>query len=122
MDNNKFEYTYSAKGREEVELIKRKYLKKEEYKLEQLRKLDKSAELPGTIYAILVGIIGTLIMGTGMSLCLVWSEQYLILGIIIGILGIGAISSAYPIYKRITNKRREKIAPQILKLTEELLK
>ena len=122
MENSKFEYTYSAKRQGEIEAIKKKYVKKEDDKFEQLRNLDKSAEKPGTMLGIMSGLIGTLLFGIGMSCCLVWSEQLLVPGIIIGFLGIVLISVAYPIYVKITKREREKLAPQILSLSEELLK
>ena len=39
MENNSFEYTYSAQQQQEVERIRKKYLPKEESKMDQLRKL-----------------------------------------------------------------------------------
>lgn len=121
--NNKsdtFKYTYSAKQQEEVENIRQKYIPSKENKMEQLRKLDKDAEMPGTITSIIIGIFGTLLLGIGLTCTLVWT-QFFILGIIVGIIGVVAISAAYPIFEFITKKQREKIAPQILKLTEELM-
>jgi hypothetical protein len=122
MENNKFEYTYSAKKQAEIEAIKKKYMKKEDDPFEQLRNLDKSAERPGTILAIISGLIGTLLFGIGMSCCLVWGEQLFVPGIIGGLLGLVLITIAYPIYVKITKRKREKLAPQILSLSEELLK
>ena len=43
-------------------------------------------------------------------------------GIIIGMAGIIGVAAAYPLYARITRKERQKIAPEILRLTEELMK
>ena len=122
MENSKFEYTYSAKRQGEIEAIKKKYVKKEDDKFEQLRNLDKSAEKPGTMLGIMSGLIGTLLLGTGMSCCLVWGDRLFTPGIILGFLGIVLISVAYPIYVKITKREREKLAPQILSLSEKLLK
>lgn len=114
-----FEYTYSAPDQEEIKRIRSKYLPKEaETKLERLRRLDREAERPGTIAALVLGIVGTLIFGTGMCCCLVWSQ--FLLGIPVGILGAGILGGAYPAYVHITRRQREKIAPEILALTEEL--
>lgn len=121
-NENTFEYTYSSKRQEEVEKIKSKYIDKEEDKMETLRRLDKSVERPGTITSIVIGVIGTLIMGGGMSLVMVGPEAFFVLGIVIGIAGIAILATAYPVYKVITKKQREKIGPQILALSEELLK
>ena len=117
-----FEYTYSATQQEEIEKIRSKYLPKQESKIEQLRRLDKNAEKPGTITAIAVGVIGALIMGVGMCCTMVWNSSMVVFvaGIIIGILGMAIAGVAYPLYKSITKKQRAKIAEQVLKLSEEI--
>lgn len=126
MENRKdtFNYTYSAKQQEEIRNIRKRYLPKEpeEDKMEQLRRLDQGAAKKGTVISLVVGIIGCLLLGTGMCCTMVWMEQLFIPGIMIGIVGIVAVAVSYPLYTRITKKEREKIAPQILKLTEELSK
>lgn len=119
-NNESFTYTYSAKNQEEIKAIRKKYVPNEEDKMEQLRKLDQSATQPGTVAALVVGMISTLVMGTGMSLCMVWTN-YFVLGIIVGIIGMAGIASAFPLYSRITKKQREKLAPQIKELSDELL-
>lgn len=113
-----FKYTYSAPEQEEIRRIRAKYAPREESSLEKLRRLDAQAERPGTVIALVLGVIGTLIFGTGMSCCLVWN--WYLVGIVVGIAGLVMLGSAYPAYVRITKKQREKIAPQILTLTEEL--
>ncbi len=124
MDENKesFNYDYSARQQEEINEIRKKYIPREEDKMEQLRRLDQSATRPGLIISLVVGIISTLVMGFGMCCTMVWADTMFIPGIIIGIIGIAGVASAYPIYSRITKKRREKIAPEILRLTDELSK
>ncbi|MDE7244286.1 MAG: hypothetical protein K2O18_09985 [Oscillospiraceae bacterium] len=119
-----FTYTYSAAQQEEVKRIREKYapLSPEEDKMEQLHRLDKSVTKPGTIAALAVGIISTLIMGFGMCCTMVWSSALFIPGIVIGIVGIIGICAAYPLYIRITKKQRDKVAPEIMRLTDELMK
>ena len=117
-NNDKFEYTYSAKQQSELENIRKKYLPQEESKMDRLRRLDESVTRPGTMISIIVGIAGTLIMGFGMCLCLEWSE--FIPGVIVGFVGMAILAAAYPIYIKITQKQREKIAPEILRLTDEI--
>lgn len=119
-ENNGFEYTYSPKQQQEIESIRKKYLPKEEDKMEILRRLDRSAERPGTVVALVLGIVGTLLLGSGMSCTMVWGENLFVVGIIVGILGIAILSPAYLVYKKITQKQRKKIAEQILALSEEL--
>ena len=123
MNNNEFQYTYSAAQQNEIKKIRKKYLPKEEtaYKMELLRKLDKSAETPGVIVALILGIVGTLLLGVGMCCVLMWTN-FFALGIVVGIFGIITLSLAYPAYKKITQRKREIIAPEILRLTDELEK
>lgn len=117
-----FQYTYSAKEQEELKQIRSKYIPKEESKLEQLRRLDAGATKKGMVRALTVGILGTLILGVGMCCTMVWAEALFFPGILIGVVGIFLVSAAYPLYARTTKKEREKIAPEILRLTDELLK
>ena len=115
-----FHFSYSAKQQEEIRKIREKYLPKEENKMEQLRRLDESTTRPGTIAAIIVGVIGALLLGVGMSCTMVWAEQFFIPGVIVGVLGIALVGAAYPLYSRVTKKRRERLAPEIMRLTDEL--
>lgn len=120
--NGTFTYSYSSSQQAEVKSIREKYIPKEEDKMEQLRRLDESATKPGTIAALAVGIPSALVLGVGMCCTMVWAGQWFIPGIIIGVVGIFGVMSAYPLYSHITKKRREKIAPEILRLTDELMK
>ncbi|MCM1227232.1 MAG: hypothetical protein NC320_07380 [Clostridium sp.] len=121
MENkNKFEYTYSASQQSELDAIRKKYLLQEESKMDRLRRLDKSVTHKGTMISIIIGIVGTLIMDFGMCCVMEWSM--FVVGIIIGIIGMVMIALAYPIFSRVTQKQREKIAPEILRLTEEISK
>lgn len=117
-----FSFTYSAKQQEEVKNIRQKYMPKEADKMEQLRRLDQSVTRKGTIAAIIVGVIGSLLLGIGMCCAMVWMGDLFIPGIIIGLLGIAVVSTAYPLYNRIIKKEREKIAPEVMRLTDELMK
>lgn len=122
--NTTFQYTYSSKEQEELKRIRSKYLPKEENKMELLRRLDAQVTEKATMYSIIVGVIGTLILGTGMSFCMVWADSVFVfaLGIIVGIIGMVSLAMAYPVYNRTIKKERERIAPEILRLTEELMK
>ena len=125
-----FRYTYSAKEQKEIEAIRKKYVAPEEDKMERLRKLDAGVTQKATTMALVPGIIGALLLGTGMSLAmsdlsvmLGFSQGVaLVIGIILGLIGIALVSLAYPLYNRVLKKEREKVAPEILRLTEELLK
>lgn len=126
MDEKKetFNYTYSASQQQEIKNILEKYTPPtlEEDKMERLRKLDASVTKPGTIISLIVGIISVLIFGVGMCCTMVWVDTLFIPGIIIGLVGIIGVIAAYPIYTRITKKQREKLAPEIIRLSNELMK
>lgn len=124
MDNEaSFDYTYSAPEQDEVRRIRDKYLPPEEHqnKLERLRSLDASVTKKGSVWSLILGILSTLVMGAGMSMCMVWPDTLLIPGIAVGIAGMAGVALAYPVYAAITRKERERLAPEILRLTEELL-
>lgn len=116
-----FEYTYSAKRQEEIRNIRKKYIMADESedKMEQLRRLDRSATKKGTKVSIILGVLGCLLLGIGMCFTMVWVEWF-IYGIPVGLAGIALIIAAYPVFVRITRKERERLAPRILELTEEL--
>ncbi len=127
MDEKKetFTYTYSAKEQEEIKNIRDKYAPptKEETSMEQLRRLDASATKGATIVSLIVGILGSLILGIGMCCVMApgW-EQYFIPGIAVGIVGIIGVIAAWPIYTHMVKRKRAKLAPEIMRLSDELMK
>lgn len=125
MENNQnksFQYTYSAKEQAEIKRIRSKYIPKEENKMEQLQRLDASVTQKATMQSLIVGIIGALVLGIGMCCCMVWGGAWFIPGIVIGVAGMGVLGLAYPLYNRVLKKERERIAPEVLRLTDELMK
>lgn len=131
-NQNGFFYTYSAREQEEIRRIRKKYISDEveskEEKMERLRRLDASVARKGTALSLIVGVIGALIFGTGMSLVMtdlgsaLGSTLALIIGILLGLIGAVGVALAYPLYNCITKKERQRVAPEILRLTEELTK
>ena len=127
MENKEgFSFTYSAEQQKEVEAIRKEYLPQEEDKMEQLRKLHAIPTQKAQAASLAVGVIGALIMGTGMSLCMTELSGFLggtamFIGIPVGIVGMVLVALAYPLYNRVLKKQREKIAPQILQLTDQLM-
>lgn len=116
-----FSFAYSAKQQEEVKRIRQKYIREEESKLERLRALDAQVTRKGTALSLVLGVLSSLVLGVGMCCCLVWSDAMFIPGIFIGLLGIAGVAMAYPAYMRITQKERERLAPEILRLADELM-
>ena len=120
-ESSMYAYTYSSKQNEEINNILSKYAPKEEDKMEQLRQLDQRVTQRGSVISILVGTISSLVFGIGMCCTMLWSS-YFAAGIVIGVLGVIGVSSAYPIYNYVVKKERAKIADQVIALGNELLK
>ena len=127
MENDSFEYTYSAQRQREVEEIRKKYLPKEEDKLVQLRRLHSIPTRKARSASISVGVLGALTLGAGMSLCMTELGAALgglamVLGVVVGIVGLVPVILAYPVYESTLKKERERIAPEVLRISDELLK
>ena len=131
-ETNGFSYTYSAKEQAEIKQIRDKYTKPTEVedKMARLRRLDASVTNTAQAVALVFGIIGALILGFGMSLIMTdlanilgpLRDMAMVIGIVIGIVGGVLASLAYPIYNVIVKAKRKKLAPEIIRLTDELMK
>ena len=131
-ENKGFQYTYSAKEQAELKRIRDKYTAptETEDKMTRLRRLDASVTNTAQAVALVFGVIGTLILGFGMSLCMTdlgeiigsYRDMAMAIGIIVGIVGGILASLAYPIYNAIVKAKRKKLAPEIIRLTDELIK
>ena len=127
MENHSFEYTYSPQRQQEVEQIRKAYLPKEEDKMTELRRLHSIPTQKAQTLSLTVGIIGMLVLGTGMSLCMTelgaaLGSFSMVLGILVGLAGLAMVAVSYPLYRRTLEQERAKIAPEILRLTDELLR
>ena len=106
-----------------AESIAKEYAPKEHSKIIALKKLDAKAKRPANIFAYTFGIVSALIAGTGMCLAMqvIGSSVLLIVfGILLGFVGIVGMLTAYPVYRKVFNNTKEKLAPRILELTDEL--
>ncbi|MBQ7921895.1 MAG: hypothetical protein IJ325_04870 [Clostridia bacterium] len=118
-----FIYKYSARETKEIEEIRRKYLPREESKLEELKRLDNTVQRSGIVESLCTGIGGSLVFGVGMCLAMevIGGGTYLMaLGVFLGICGMAGMFAAYPVYRRIFGRTKEKLTPRILALTAEL--
>lgn len=115
-----FEYSYSAEAQSEIDAIRKKNLpqNEQEDKLVQLRKLDASVGTRALIASMALGILSALVFGVGMCCFLVWSLW--VLGALLCVVGVVGMLAAPWLYRRLVEKRKQKIAPEILRLTEEL--
>ena len=122
MENKPFTYNYSAVRNKEVESIRRKYLPEEESKLETLKRLDCKVQSAGMIESLCFGIIGALVFGVGMCFFLEVFAGATWITVLFMIIGTLLMIPAYPIYRRIARKTKEKLTPEILRLSEEIMK
>ena len=131
-ENSGFSYTYSAKEQAELKKIREKYTPptEEEDKMVRLKRLDASVTKTAQAFALVFGVIGSLILGFGMSLCMTdfgkilgsYSDSAMVVGIVVGVVGGVLASLAYPIYNAIVKAKRKQLAPEIIRLTDELMK
>lgn len=132
-ENRSFTYTYSAKEQAEIKKIRERYTAPQDSqtdKLEQLRRLDAGVTQKASVVALVIGIIGVLVMGAGMSLVMSdfsnilgsYRDYAMPIGIVIGVIGLAGAASAYPIYNHIAKTERKRITPEIIRLTDELMK
>ena len=108
-----------------AESIAKEYAPKDSSKIVALRKLDRKAKLPATIFTFTFGIISSLVLGTGMCLAMQVigsGTTGLILGIIIGIIGFVACGINYPIYCKMLERGKQKYAFEIVELAKEIMK
>ncbi len=107
-----------------AERIASEYDQKPASKLIALKKLDRKAKLPAEIFTFSFGVIGALILGVGMCLCMGVIGQGLSmampLGIVIGVIGIGMVSINYPVYNKLLEKGKRKYAFEVMELAKEI--
>ena len=122
MENQSFTYNYSAARKTEVERIRRKYIPHTESKLETLKRLDLRVQSAGMIESLCLGILGVLVFGIGMCFFLNVFAGAPWLTAILMICGAFLMIPAYPLYKRIARKRKAELTPEILRLSEEIMR
>ena len=121
MKNNDFEYNYVAptsEERKEIESIRNTYIKPttSSGKLEKLRRLDFKVKNTPIIVALVMGVVGILTFGVGLTMMLEWN--IILWGIVVSIVGLVPVALAYPAYIRIGKNLREKHSQEIISLSE----
>ena len=84
--------------------IKSEYSENEDKEFDTLMALDRKIKLPPTVEAYIIGIVGALVLGFGMSLLMtdlpvtMGIASYKAVGVICGVIGIALCAINYPTY------------------------
>lgn len=110
-----------------VQRIRSQYVEKGSTELDALRKLDQKVKKPATVVGWVLGIVGVLLLGSGMSLVMtdigtiVGIAEPMVPGIVTGLAGMIPTWLAWPAYKAILRRRKKKYAARILELSDKLI-
>ena len=111
-----------------VQKIRTQYTEKQHTELDALKALDAKVKKPANVVAYIYGSLSAIVMGAGMSLvmtdigAMIGLSATMVPGIVIGIVGMGMALTTYPIYKKMLSNRKKKFAPQIMELSDRLMK
>ena len=106
-----------------AESIAKEYAPKESSKIVALRKLDRKAKMPATVFTYTLGIISSLVFGTGMCFAmqvLGSGISGIVIGVIVGVIGMIGCGVNYPIYKKMLENGKKKYAYEIVELAREI--
>ncbi len=106
-----------------AESIAKEYAPKNSSKIVALRKLDRKAKMPATIFTYTFGIVSSLVLGTGMCFAMQVLGSGIVdmvIGIIVGIVGMIGCGINYPIYKKMLENGKKKYAYEIVELAREI--
>ena len=106
-----------------AESIAKEYAPKDSSKIVALRKLDRKAKMPATIFTFTFGIISSLVLGTGLCFAMQVLGSGIISmvsGIVVGIIGMIGCGVNYPIYKKMLENGKKKYAYEIVELAREI--
>lgn len=111
----------TEKETRKINQLRKQYTIVPESKIDVLKKLDKKVMKPVNVNNVILATIGFLFLGIGMCVTFDGADQYYMIGIGMGIIGIIILSVAYPIYKAFRKHRKKKFSAQILALSDEIL-
>ena len=107
-----------------AEQLAAEYAPKDTSKVVALRKLDRRAKLPATVFTYAFGIASALVMGVGMCLSMgvIGGGGALMtgVGVVVGIVGLVLAGVNYPIYRRMLARGRERYAADIVRLASQI--
>lgn len=110
--------------KEYAQHLQEEYTERQRDTLDELHELDAKVKRPAEIFAYSFGVVGSLVLGTGMCLAMgvIGAAPYsLPFGIAVGLLGIAIVSVNYLLYKSILKTRKGKYGARILELSERLI-
>lgn len=114
------DFNATAQDQKKAESIRRQYIPREDNKIEQLQRLDSKVKTPGKVVASILGVVGSLVMGSGMALVMVWENMTM--GLALSIPGMIVALLAFPAYAVITNSRKKKYASEIMRISDGLIR
>lgn len=117
------EFSYDEKQLQTAQNIRESYGESRETDLEKLRRLDEKVKRPADILAYTLGVIGALILGVGMCICMgvLGASNLFALGIVVGVAGIAVVVANYFIYRAVLNSRKKKYSAEVLALSDKIL-
>lgn len=117
------EFSYDEKQLQTAQNIRESYGERRESDLEKLRRLDEKVKRPADILAYTLGVIGALILGVGMCICMgvLGASNLFALGIVVGVAGIAVVVANYFIYRAVLNSRKKKYSAEVLALSDKIL-
>jgi len=111
-----------------VQKIRTQYTEKQHTELDVLKALDAKVKKPANVFAYTYGSVSAIIMGSGMSLVMteigsiIGLANAMVPGIVLGVLGLGMALATYPIYKKILTARKKKYGPEVMALSDKIMK
>lgn len=117
------EFSYDEKQLQTAQNIRESYGERRETDLEKLRRLDEKVKRPADILAYTLGVIGAIILGVGMCICMgvLGASNLFALGIVVGVAGIAVVVANYFIYRAVLNSRKKKYSAEVLALSDKIL-
>ena len=106
-----------------AQAIAKEYAPKDNSKISALKKLDRQARLPATIFTYSFGILSSLVAGLGMCLAMQvigGTALWRVVGVMLGLIGFIGWGINYPIYKKMLEKGKAKYAYEIVELAREI--
>lgn len=110
-----------------VQKIRTQYTEKEHDQLDELRELDRKVKRPPTVFSYVLGSVGAIVMGAGMSLVMtdlgatLGIASVMPIGIAVGLAGLAVVLVNYPIHRNLLAARRAKYAKEVIALSEKII-